>query len=128
MGFVFPSVSLGGKDEHPNPERIETMPWRNLRLFSITRKAPILGRVRRASKFPNSDHNLPLQHFMLFPNPCEEEDEKEATDLDNCHHEARFLETENGKQEHAAKEPSEEASKKIRPIEQASRFAKGPLP
>ncbi len=64
---------------------------------------------------------------MLLSGSCEEEDEEETADFDDCHHETRFLETEDGKQEDAAKEPPEETPKKIRSIEQASGFAKGPF-
>ncbi len=61
---------------------------------------------------------LHLPNSILFSYLCEQKEQNETTNLDDCHHEAGFLQTQNGKKEDAPEKPPKEASDKVRSIEQ----------
>jgi hypothetical protein len=58
-------------------------------------------------------------HSILFSYLCEQKEQNETTGFDHRHHEAGFLQTQNGKQEDAPEESPEKASEEIRSIEQS---------
>jgi hypothetical protein len=61
---------------------------------------------------------LRFQDSILFSYFCEQKEQNETTNLKDCHHEAGFLQTQNGKKKDTPEKPPEEASDKVRPIEQ----------
>jgi hypothetical protein len=61
---------------------------------------------------------LNFANSILFFYLCKQKEQDETANLDHCHHEAGFLQTQNGKKEDAPEKPSEETSEEVCSIEQ----------